>query len=365
MDDYNQVFIKEDNQIVFLLKELAQLKKKVVLYGAGYCGLETYHLMNRYHISVIAICDDSNEVVGKKMGDVNICHIEDITPDKDMVIFITSGFNRKMKEKLHKLDLSTYYIETDFGRYEEDKENLAYFEEHKNDIEKVFQLLDDDKSKFIYKRLIQFRISRNLKHLQNIENGIQYFPNDLFELGNKEIFLDLGAFNGDTIEAFCNHVNGKYREVIAIEASNNNYKNLVKNTKNLKNIVCYNVAVGGTSEIKRFYVSDAKNSFMSENGTEEIQVERIDNILMNQNVTFVKLDIEGAEYEAICGAESLIRRSRPILAISLYHKVDDLFKIPLLMTNMVSDYCYYIRHYSPTVIETVLYAIPIEKVKGK
>lgn len=365
MNYLNQCLIKEDNQIVCLLKKLVDTNRQVVLYGAGHCGLETYNLMNKYHIPILAICDDNDETIGKKIGNIEISKLENVSIDDNTDIFITSGFNKKMKERLQNLGMLSHYIEIDFGRYEEDRENIIYFEKHKEEINQVFKLLSDEKSKDIYKNLIQFRISRDLRYLENCEEANQYFAEELFQLGAKERFLDLGSFTGDTIEEFLHYTKGQYQEIIAIEASTNNYKHLVNNTRMLKNIRCHNLAVGGASENRKFYVSDAKNSFISECGTEEIYVETVDNLLKAKKVTFIKLDIEGAEYEALQGAYNTIQKNRPILAISLYHKVEDLFTIPLLMSSMVSNYCYYIRHYSPTIIETVLYAVPIEKVKRK
>ena len=75
-------------------------------------------------------------------------------------------------------------------------------------------------------------------------------------------------------------------------------------------------------------------------------------------VTTIKMDIEGAEYDAILGMEQTLR-NHPVLMVSIYHKVEDLFRLQLLIEKMCPNvYDYYIRHYSPTVIETVLYAVP-------
>lgn len=108
-----------------------------------------------------------------------------------------------------------------------------------------------------------------------------------------------------------------------------------------------------------FSMSDAKNSFAASDGEYMLAVDSVDNILRGRKVSFIKMDIEGAEYDAIRGAYKTIKKMTPILAISVYHLTEDLFRIALEVEKISPDtYDYYLRHYSPTMIETVLYAVP-------
>ena len=134
------------------------------------------------------------------------------------------------------------------------------------------------------------------------------------------------------------------------------------NLKHLDNVEYHCIGIFNKPAELTFLVSDAKNSFLSEEGKEIIKVDSIDNILNGQPVTFVKMDIEGAEYEALLGATNTLRRCTPILAISVYHKVEDLYRLQLLIEDICPNtYDYYLRHYSPTIIETILYAVPKQK----
>jgi len=67
------------------------------------------------------------------------------------------------------------------------------------------------------------------------------------------------------------------------------------------------------------------------------------------------MDIEGSELAAINGAEQLIRTWKPRLAISLYHKAEDVFEIPERILQIVPEYRFRIRHYGAGLFETVLY----------
>ncbi len=88
----------------------------------------------------------------------------------------------------------------------------------------------------------------------------------------------------------------------------------------------------------------------------QIPVTRLD-AAIEGNVTFIKLDVEGAEYEALKGAEKLIQNCRPTLAVSVYHKAQDIWELPELILSMAPEYTFYLRHYSLSSEETVLYAV--------
>ena len=84
--------------------------------------------------------------------------------------------------------------------------------------------------------------------------------------------------------------------------------------------------------------------------------ESIDNVI-KEEVTFIKLDVEGAELRTLMGAAETIKKYKPRLAISIYHKPEDIYEIPLLLMEYRPDYRFYIRHYTSYIWETVLYAV--------
>jgi len=359
---FNDFIVNKSNKVEDIIDFIKKMKKKVVLYGAGYCGYETYKLLKMNNIFIEAVCDDNENYLNNKFGDLQISRIEDIKCTAEMVILITSGFNKKMKQKLSDLALYENYIEIDFGRYEEENEKWGYFKKNENKVEEAYALFEDKKSKDLFVNLVNYRISRELNYLLDCEDENQYFPrNEILDLSKNEIFLDCGAFDGDSIREFLKYTGNMYKKIIALEPSRNNYKKLLENVKCMKNIQCYNLGAYRESKKLKFLVSDAKNSFVSEQGTDELEVTTIDEVLDGERVTFIKMDIEGVEYDALLGARKTIEKYSPVLAISVYHKVEDLFQIILLINKMNSNYKYYLRHYSPTIIETILYAVPNNK----
>ncbi len=362
MDSLRNALCNEPNQIPLFLEQLRLKKKEVVLYGAGYCCHEALGLLHRYQIPIKEVCDDFR--VGETIEGYRISSIQDITMCENSVIIITSGFNVEMKERLVELGLIRFFVEIDFGRYDIAKENKDYFVSHMDDIEYVYSLFSDNQSKYIFLGLINYRISRDLKYLKGLmETTPQYFPEELLSRrGGQSTFLDLGAYDGDSIKAFLKFVHGEYKEIIAVEASKKNYNLLLENMAGYNNIFCYNVGVFDKPGMIKFKMDDAKNAFISDEGSQIIPMDTVDNILNHRPVDYIKMDIEGAEYEALQGARTTLQECSPVLMVSVYHKVEDLYRLQLLIEDICpGKYAYYLRHYSPTVIETVLYAIPKER----
>ena len=86
---------------------------------------------------------------------------------------------------------------------------------------------------------------------------------------------------------------------------------------------------------------------------EENKIEKLD---------FIKLDIEGAELNTLKGGINSIKKHRPQIAVAIYHKNEHLTDIPLYLKEQLDDYVFKIEHYSPCDWETVVYALPKEKI---
>ena len=101
---------------------------------------------------------------------------------------------------------------------------------------------------------------------------------------------------------------------------------------------------------------DGTSSAISESGDVSVEVDSIDRVSV-EPVTFIKMDVEGAEYQGILGARNMIAKYKPKLAICVYHKPEDIWELPQLIHEIRSDYVFYLRHYSFGDVETVLYAV--------
>jgi FkbM family methyltransferase len=201
-----------------------------------------------------------------------------------------------------------------------------------------------------------------------------YFEPEIISLTDDEIFVDTGAFIGDTIQQFITFQseqtkNTRYKKIIALEPDSENFMKLENRIKenNWQNVFCYKN--GAWNEQKNLTFSeglDCGSTICVENCNTHTQVtsrvtvieaNTLDNIIGEDKATFIKMDIEGAELNAIQGCVSVLVRDKPKLVISVYHKKEDIYVIPLLLEQLVPSYHFYLRHYTDTAADTVLYAV--------
>ena len=127
--------------------------------------------------------------------------------------------------------------------------------------------------------------------------------------------------------------------------------------KNISNVIVYKLASWNKKEILKFREEGSFISQISDMGTSNTNANSLDNVLFDAvPATFIKMDIEGAERKTIEGAENIIKKYRPKLAICVYHRADDIFEIPLAIKKLVPEYKLYLRQHSNSLLDTVLYA---------
>lgn len=187
----------------------------------------------------------------------------------------------------------------------------------------------------------------------------QYFdlPAELGLLGEREVFVHAGCFNGDTQKSFINWVGDTYEKMITFEPSEEQYAVCAKLFEGYRDVELVKAGLSDQAGTVRFDLKQPGCSAISETGTEEIRTVSLDEYMNGGRVTFIALDIEGEECKALRGAEGIIRTQKPKLAISIYHKPEDLYELPELIRELRPDYRLYLRHYHLLdMAETVLYA---------
>ena len=194
-------------------------------------------------------------------------------------------------------------------------------------------------------------------------NQGQYF--DYFEARENEVFVDCGCYDGATCYNFAGWCGAKgFDYIYSFEADPKNYE---KSKEILAPLGKCELFPYGTADVNKkvYFAADAfetsciisreeaeKRNF---EGVEEIETVALDEVLAGKKITFIKMDIEGAEYEALLGARKLIMENRPRMAISVYHKFEDFVVLADLVLSMHPDYRIAFRHYGFDDLETVMY----------
>ena len=344
-----------------ILKGDGSKQKKLILFGAGAGGVRTLSLyLKNYEVSYF--CDNDSQKWGKTVMGFPVYPPDKLFEEdpKRIVVLITSFYFYDILRQLMDMNIPT--VAMDIFSYPHRLLNPLWSKHaalsRSDKIKRLPSLLYDDESKDILKKLLH-KYKTGDEDFSDIYDKNQYF-NDIFadSMGEKEIYVDGGLFDGGTIFDFIKYANGKFFKIYGFEPDPNNYRNVVgKISDTSEKIVIYNSALSDYSGEIRFSISSEISyaSSISEAGNHVVSTVRLDDIT-DEKISLIKLDVEGAESDVLMGAMRTIQKNKPKLAISVYHRDDDLLTIPFLIHNMVPEYRLFLRHHSTRVNETVLYA---------
>lgn len=236
----------------------------------------------------------------------------------------------------------------------------------------LYEKLEDEKSRFVFTSLIQYRILPVQMFLERAYDGEnpQYFDKEIIHCDEEEVFVDCGGFIGDTVQSYLEQ-GFPYKKIFVFEPEEENIEKCKEAIKDKKNIELFPYGVGETREELWLGGTGSSSSFLGETRNVEGEKGRQQIIVsldeqLKEPVTWIKMAIEGFEIPALLGAKHHIQKETPKLTICLYHIVSDLWEIPRLIDAMNPNYEYKIRHYHKEQNwETVLYAIPKGKKKNR
>ena len=369
--------------------------RKVVLFCAGKKCLDIMNDYFRYPYSDIAfICDNDNKKWGNKIYTVDISDPKVLADNPDDYVVLICSYNnfilKRVEEQLKSMGIKNVYssailmFSNQIERYNEDG-TMKYHErntyrvitEHTEDLEKVLLLLEDEKSKKIYRAFIE-KVKYNVKDYSDIADDLyeHYFSDEIFKYGNKEVLVDGGAFDGDDTIRFDNILSAlglTIHKALCFEPDTGNFGKTYKNLEKYygtKAIIDENRQIAKSDKFVTFKAGlfDKKcgmgfceygahsSRFTQEDVGASVDAVLVDDIAENENVTFIKFDLEGADIPALMGSEKTIKRCKPKLALSIYHNIEDLWEIPLLVKKMVPEYKLFVRHHTIYLWDKILYA---------
>ncbi len=369
--------------------------RKVVLFCAGKKCLDIMNDYFKYPYSDIAfICDNDNKKWGNKIYSVDISDPKVLTDNPDDYVVLICSYNnfilKRVEEQLKGMGIKNVYssailmFSNQIERYNEDG-TMKYHErntyrvvtEHTEDLEKVLLLLEDEKSKEIYRAFIE-KVKYNVKDYSDIADDLyeHYFSDEIFKYGDKEVLVDGGAFDGDDTIRFDNILNSlglTIHKALCFEPDTGNFGKTYKNLEKYygtKAILDENRQIAESEKFVTFKAGlfDKKcgmgfceygahsSRFTQEDVGASVDAVLVDDIAEKENVTFIKFDLEGADIPALIGSEKTIKRCKPKLALSIYHNIEDLWEIPLLVKKMVPEYKLFVRHHTTYLWDKILYA---------
>ena len=192
---------------------------------------------------------------------------------------------------------------------------------------------------------------------QLIDSGVQYFPKDLFQLSRNEVFVDCGAFDGDTISEFRRATGDHFAQIVAFEPDPENFVALKSAVNGDPRIALQPYATDVRRKNVRF-TTGGTGARVSSTGTCEVQAITLDEALDGIAPTYMKFDIEGSEPDALEGGRETIARHRPKMAVCVYHAPDHLWSLPLRLNELLPESRLSLRTYCADGFDCVCYCIP-------
>lgn len=234
-----------------------------------------------------------------------------------------------------------------------------YFSDNKNKLQKVEALFKEEKSRKIYQKMIFNMQMGNCVDFSLVDFD-PYVDNDIIpQLNENDVIVDAGVWDGSEIDKFLK-MNAMVR-IHAFEPDHNSMEKLKVKYDGNTHVNLYEYALWNERSKLSFTVNNVSPSASRlskeiDGDAASIATIPLDEIIQ-EKITFIKMDIEGAEYKALEGARHLLQRYRPKLAICVYHSIEDYVEIPLLIKEINPEYEFYFRQHSVTSGESVLYAI--------
>lgn len=371
MDLLLDQIVEKENIFLKRMEEIKELQRTVVIYGNGIGAQNVAAWMvdkkiKDIHIAVNkAYLDTAKPVKGIKVESIEELLNKMLIEGKKC--YIVAAFIEFNLDKLEKYKDAIYEIlhydifcglltQNEIPRIE-----YSWVKSNIQDLQWVYDQLEDEMSKKSFVAYINQKISGDYKYNQEVCIGNQYFLPEIIKLAEGEVFIDCGAYDGDTINKFVESINqqkgSSYSRIIAFEPDEMNWHILEQTIKIHKNCEIIKKGIWERPDTLYFNSGLESSSNLSKNGDIQIPVDSIDHILSGDKATFIKMDIEGSELQALKGAKNTITKYKPKLAICIYHKPEDLIEIPKYIKNLVPEYKFYVRNHHFSAIETVLYAI--------
>ena len=335
---------------------------RVVLVGAGSTGQRALTCLRSIGVEPLAIADNNADLHGTKLAETPVMALREAAQrfGRD-AMFVIAIWNAKhwyaeTAAQLAEAGCLTIvpigpiywrFPETFLPYFVQDLPHNVYAE--KEDVARASSIWGDEQSRLEYLAHVRWRTHGEAGGLPGRPSQESYFADDIFSLCSEESLVDCGAYDGDTVRSFLLRRGSDFSHIDAIEPSPGTFDRLQRYVRTLSaevqdKIRLRQCAVGARSGVVRFDANRGVDSQISDDGATTVDLS--------------KMDIEGAEYEALVGARKLLQAHRPILAICLEHFQYDLWRLPLLIHDEFPDYRMFLRTYEGDGWQSVCYAVP-------
>ncbi|MCL1903559.1 MAG: FkbM family methyltransferase [Oscillospiraceae bacterium] len=343
--------------VPFLWDYLKSSSKQIVMLGTGDGADKILEVMSEYELEPVCFTATGDFPMKSSFRDYKVLSFDEVEKRyRNFVVLICFGSARPdVLERLRALTERYEVFAPDVPVAGGDIYTPEYVNDNAEKIDKARGMLGDDKSREVFDKWLNYRLSGRLDILDEITSSREEILS-LLKLGDNEFFVDAGAYKGDTVEEFIKHTGGKFGKIIAIEPDVKNHIAMRRRLYAYGSgiFVPLNAAAWCDDMPLEFSEKTGRAgavSGMSSSDAIRARVKRIDGVKIDticikegvEKPTYIKFDVEGAEAKAVIGAKSVITKSRPKMLVSLYHRAEDMFELPLLINSYNPRYKMYLR----------------------
>lgn len=327
-------------------ERLKNCGKPVVLYGMGDGADKVLAAFDRYGIKASAVIASDDFVRGQKFHDFTVKKLSDVETEFGDII-IALCFASQLPDVMEHITKISEKHETlvpsvpVFGNKLFDNDFIT---ENKEQIESAYSLLADDLSKKVYENILKFYYTGRIDLLPPVTTDKDEAFGNILNLGENESYVDLGAYNGDTIDEFLHYTNGNYKRIIAFEPNAKNFEKLKLHCKGMANVSLWQLGSYSKNTELIFNNKAGRNSAIADKGV-ATKVATVDTILCGMAAGYIKADVEGADMETLIGMQKTMENYKPKLNFSAYHRFEDIFRLALYIHSVNPDYKIFLRHH--------------------
>ena len=362
-------FINEENTLWEYLKTAGQ---PVVLYGTGDGADKVLARLAETGVPVSGIFASDEFVRGQQFHGFTVRTYSELLALREKVIVLIAFASElpDVLERFYKLASvhETYapHVPVFSG---EETVTAAWIKKYERELQTVYERLADAVSRETFASVLNYKLSGRLSYLQACTTNRADDLKTLFSFGGEETYLDLGAYNGDTVQEFLQLTRGRYKKIVALEPDKKNFKKLTDFVRQneLKHITCLQAGVwndcgsleltGNGGRQSTFWEADCSGfatqplsqtcSMKKKIKKQQVTVVSVDAVLGNDRADYMKFDVEGVEKEALEGAAGHLvpdgNGTLPKLLVAAYHHDEDLFALPMLLWKLQPEYKIYLR----------------------
>jgi FkbM family methyltransferase len=364
-----------------LADEFASSGTPLVLFGAGNLGRKTLRGLRGLGLNCVAFSDNAEALWGREVEGLPVlCPSEAAARFGSRAAFVVTIWRGESADPMRALvqqlqGLGCERVVTFVPLYWRDP--AAFLPHYTIDsphkviaqaaaIRGAFALWADAASSREYVAQLRFRLRADFDALPSPVSHDIYFPDDLVAFSSDEVFADCGAYDGDTIRTLVKRRGSAFGRIIAFEPDPRNFARLQQYATGLgpetaRKIVVHPFAVGARHEMVPFSATGSASSSVG-GGTLLVESVAMEALLADQPPTYIKMDVEGAELDALAGARHLIEHHTPVLAIAAYHRQDHLWRVPRYIRELSDDYHLFLRPHVPNGWDLVCYAVPTRRL---